>query len=30
MQITEGAVAKKVRNSIEEAKKSVILYRVPL
>ena len=30
IQITEGAVAKKVRNSIEEAKKSVILYRVPL
>jgi len=26
----EGAVAKNVRNSIEEAKKSVILYRVPL
>jgi len=26
----EGAVAKKVRNSIEEAKKSVTLYRVTL
>jgi len=26
----EGAVAEKVRNSIKEAKKSVILYRVPL
>jgi len=30
IQIMEGAVAKKVRNSIEEAKKSVILYRVSL
>jgi hypothetical protein len=30
IQIMEGAVAKKVRNSIEEDKKSVILYRVPL
>jgi hypothetical protein len=30
IQIMEGGVARKVRNSIEEAKKSVILYRVPL
>jgi hypothetical protein len=30
IQNMEGAVAKKVRNSIEEDKKSVILYRVPL
>jgi len=30
IQIMEGAVAKNVRNSIEEPKKSVILYRVPL
>jgi hypothetical protein len=30
IQITEVTVAKNVRNSIEETKKSVILYRVPL
>jgi hypothetical protein len=30
IEITEGAVAKKVSNSVEEAKKSVILYRVSL